>query len=223
MHNISVLWSPQGNQIVHRRNVDTDLIWYIWSVTKPFLLCWMLRSIKAGMTQLLTAKLAGEEADIFLGIFSPRCSFHRWDSAASPSVMCAIQLLSSRSLLKPALTVPAQGLQLDGVGGEPAVGNHLLAKGTDGTDTSKMFVQQQSKKSSWQADRQKHRNLRSPQRAEGLPRADLGCRNPGNPGGERESYPKCKELKHRSLVFTGKVLVSLNDWWKWKSGQAVMI
>ncbi|CAB1453377.1 unnamed protein product [Pleuronectes platessa] len=49
---------------------------------------------------------------------------------------------------KPALTVPAQGLQLDGVGGEPAVGNHLLAKGTDGTNTGKMFVQQQSKKSS---------------------------------------------------------------------------
>lgn len=47
--------------------------------------------------------------------------------------MCAIQLLSSCSLLKLALAVAAEGIQLDSVGGEAAVGNLLLAKGTDGT------------------------------------------------------------------------------------------
>lgn len=37
--------------------------------------------------------------------------------------------------------MPAGRIQLDGVGGEAAVGNHLLAEGTDGTNTGKMFAQ----------------------------------------------------------------------------------
>lgn len=97
------------------------------------------------MTQLLTAKQAGKEASIFpLHIFSSlQFPSLRRSSLSFYSIMSAIQLLSSCSLSELALTVPAQGIQLDRVGGEAAVGNHLLAKGTDGTNTSKMFVQQQ--------------------------------------------------------------------------------
>lgn len=69
MHNISVLWSLQGNQTAHRWNVDIDLIWYFSSVTKPFLLSWILRTIKERMTQVLTAKLVGRGNRRF---FSPR-------------------------------------------------------------------------------------------------------------------------------------------------------
>lgn len=50
--------------------------------------------------------------------------------------------------------MPAERIQLDRVGGEAAVGNHLMAEGTDGTNTSKMFVQQQYKKSFRVSDKQ---------------------------------------------------------------------
>ncbi len=219
MHNISVLWNPQGNQTVHRRNVDTDLIWYIWSVTKPFLLCWILRTIKERMTQVLTAKLVEERKQAFFS--SLQFPSLRLSSLSLCSIMCAIQLLSSCSLWKLALTMPAEGIQLDRVGGEAAVGNHLLAKDTDGTNTGKMLVQQQPKKSFWQADRQ----TQKPEK----PTASWGitaCRFDAENLAARQpaSYLTRKELKHWSLVFTGKVLVSLlNDWGKWKSGQVVMI
>lgn len=154
MHNISVFWSPQGNQIVHRWNVDTDLIWYISSVTKPFLLCWILKTLKERMTRVLTASLEKETVS-FRHIFSPYCSLYRWGSAVSlllHNVCHPAVVIFSLSKLAP--TMPAKGIQLDRVGGESAVGNHLLAKGTDGTNISKMFMQQRSKKSFWQADKQ---------------------------------------------------------------------
>lgn len=156
MHNISVLWSPQGNQMVHCWNADIDLIWYIWSVTKPFLLSWILRTIEGRMTQVLTAKLFGRGSGRFPPDIFSSLQFlsRRLRSPSLFSKMCAIQLFSSCSLWKLALTTPAGRIQLDRVGGEAAVGNHLLAKGADGTNTSKMFVQQKSKKSFWPADRQ---------------------------------------------------------------------
>lgn len=53
---------------------------------------------------------------------------------------------------------PCQRRESDWAEWEVRIGNHLLAKGTDGTNTSKMFMQQQSKKSSLQADSQTNRN-----------------------------------------------------------------
>lgn len=101
------------------------------------------------MTQVLTAKLAGKGSRHFFPHIFPSLQFPspRLSSLPLQSIMCALQLLSSCSLSKLSLTMPAEGIQLDRVGGEAAFGNHLLAKGTDGTNITKMFMQQQSKKS----------------------------------------------------------------------------
>lgn len=148
MHNISVLWSPQDNRMVDRWDADIDLIWYIWSVTKPFSLSWILRTLEERATQVLKAKLFGRwsrlvSAHIFSSL--PFLSL-TLRSLLLCSKMCAIQLFSARSLWKLALTMPTGRLQLDRVGGEAAVGNHLLAEGTDGTNSVKMLVQQQCKR-----------------------------------------------------------------------------
>lgn len=74
--------------------------------------------------------------------------------------------------------MPAEGMQLDRVGSEPVVGNHLLAKGTDGANISKCL---------WSSDPQslsdrmtdKYRNPSNPQSAKKYPHADL-MQKPGN-------------------------------------------
>lgn len=72
---------------------------------------------------------------------------------------------------------------MDGVGGEAAVGNHLLAEGTDGTNTGKMFAQAAIQEVSFLTGlTDKHRNLRETRgRAEESPRAD-SMQKPGGLG-----------------------------------------
>lgn len=103
-------------------NADIDLIWCMWSVTKPFLLSWILRTIDERMTWVFTAKLFRRGN----GRPSPHHSFLSLRLGSLPpldSVMCAIQLLPFCSLWK------AGRVRLDGAGGEAAIADHLLARG----------------------------------------------------------------------------------------------
>lgn len=103
---------------------------------------------KRGLTQVLKAKPFGRWSSLVSAhIFSsPPFLSATLRSLLPRSKMCAIQLFPARSLWKPALTAPTGRLQLDRVGGEAAVGNHLLAEGTDGANSVKMLVQQRSKR-----------------------------------------------------------------------------
>lgn len=192
-----VLWGPQGNHIVHRWNVDTDLIWYMWSVTKPFLLSWILRTIKERMTQLLTAKLAKKEAGIFVPVFSPLCTFHRWDSAAfSLTLQC---VLSSCYHLAPSWSWPWPWQQRESNWTVWEARLRLVIscwlKAQMAQKCSKMFMQ----KSFWQVNGQKQK----------LQKATESWRH--------MCMQKNTELPnmHWSLALKGKVSVSLlNDWAK---------
>lgn len=78
--------------------------------------------------------------------------------------------------------MPAGRIQLDGVGGEAAVGNHLLAEGTDGTNTGKMFAQAAIQEGSfWQAWQTNAGTWETRGRAEESPRAD-SMQKPGGLG-----------------------------------------
>lgn len=120
-------------------NADIDLIWCMWSVTKPFLLSWILRTIDERMTWVFTAKL-----------------FSRGNGRPSPDTLSSSQFSVTetrqpssprlRDVCHPAVaillplkswprTMAAGRVRLDGAGGEAAIADHLLARGgTDGTD-----------------------------------------------------------------------------------------
>lgn len=147
MHNISALWSPQDNRMVDRWNADIDLIWYIWSVTKPFLLSWILRTMEEMVTQVLKAKLFGRSSRL-VSAHTFSCCFCHWHwGAFCYAPKC---VLSSCFQPTPSKSWPWQRQQGDYNWTEWEVRLQLVItcwlKAQMETNSVKMLVQQQCKR-----------------------------------------------------------------------------
>lgn len=136
-------------------NADTDLIWYMWSVTKPFLLSWILRTIDERMTWVFTAKLFrrgnGPPSPHQFSVTETRQpSSPRLRDVCHPAVAILFPLKSCPR------TMAARRVRLDGAGGEAAIADHLLARGAQMAQTS------QFERSFWLADGQDEETWETP-------------------------------------------------------------